>query len=110
MFTGEFGAELACVSIQKNWRMFKAKHAYTQLKFLMKKATIIQTWFRLHLMAKATKAKILELNSQSLQIWWEMMEQFKKWWTQIKKKKRIEIHINSYSISELKRMSMEKFL
>ena len=45
-----------------------------------------------------------------LDIWRDMMEMFKKRWHLIKKKKRIEIHINSYSISELKRMSMEKFL
>ena len=38
------------------------------------------------------------------------MEEFKKRWSSIKKRKRIEIHINSYSISELKRMSMEKFM
>jgi len=38
-------------------------------------------------MAKATKAKIEELNSESLQIWREMMEEFKKRWPLIKKKK-----------------------
>lgn len=61
-------------------------------------------------MVKATKAKIEELNSESLQVWREMMEEFKRRWPLIKKKKRVEIHINSYSIGELKRMSMEKFL
>jgi IQ domain-containing protein H len=39
-----------------------------------------------------------------------MMEEFKKKWTEIKRKRRIEIHINSLSIGEMKRMSMEKFL
>ena len=38
------------------------------------------------------------------------MEEFKNKWTEIKKKKRIEIHINSISIQEMKRISMEKFL
>lgn len=42
MFKGARGEELAIVSIQKNWRCFKAKSAYTQLKFLMNKAVIIQ--------------------------------------------------------------------
>jgi hypothetical protein len=39
-----------------------------------------------------------------------MMEEFKSKWTDIKKKKRIEIHINSISVQEMKRISMEKFL
>ena len=38
------------------------------------------------------------------------MEEFKAKWEDIKKKKRIEIHINSISVSEMKRISMEKFL
>lgn len=39
-----------------------------------------------------------------------MMEEFKNKWPEIKRKKRIEIHINSISVAEMKRMSMEKFL
>lgn len=38
-----------------------------------------------------------------------MQEEFKKRWGDIKKQKRVEIHINSYSISEMQRMSIEKF-
>ena len=39
-----------------------------------------------------------------------MMEEFKKKWVDIKRKKRVEIHINSISVQEMKRISMEKFL
>jgi hypothetical protein len=39
-----------------------------------------------------------------------MQEEFKERWSEIKRKKRIEIHINSNSMHELKRISMEKFL
>jgi hypothetical protein len=38
------------------------------------------------------------------------MQEFKQRWGTIKKRKRIEVHCNSLSIDELKRMSMEKFL
>lgn len=34
-------------------------------------------------------------------VWREMQEEFKKRWPEIKKQKRVEIHINSYSISEM---------
>ena len=37
-----------------------------------------------------------------------MQEEFKRCWPDIKKQKRVEIHINSYSVSELKRMTIEK--
>ena len=43
-------------------------------------------------------------------VWRQMMQEFKQKWSQIKKRRRVEIHINSLSIDELKRMSMEKFL
>jgi hypothetical protein len=39
-----------------------------------------------------------------------MQEEFKSKWNNIKKRKRVEVHINSMSIDELKRISMEKFL
>jgi IQ domain-containing protein H len=51
-----------------------------------------------------------ELTNESLFVWKEMMEEFKNKWQDIKRKKRIEIHVNSISVSEMKRMSMEKFL
>lgn len=39
-----------------------------------------------------------------------MMEEFRNGWSAIKNRKRVEIHINSLSIDEMKRISMEKFL
>ncbi len=45
-----------------------------------------------------------------MSLWREMQEEFKEKWSEIKRKKRIEIHINSNSMHELKRISMEKFL
>ena len=52
MFKGPRGPELAAITIQKNWRMYKAHTAYSQLKFLMEKAAIIQRRFRLFLFQK----------------------------------------------------------
>ena len=37
-----------------------------------------------------------------------MQEEFKNCWHDIKVNKRVEIHINSFSISEIKRMTVEK--
>lgn len=76
----------------------------------MVKATFIQRRFRLYQFQKQTKTKVEELNNESLFVWREMMEEFKRKWPDIKQKKRVEIHVNSISIAEIKRMSMEKFL
>jgi IQ domain-containing protein H len=38
-----------------------------------------------------------------------MQEEFKQCWPQMKSQKRVEIHINSYSIGEIRRLSIEKF-
>ena len=110
MFRGPRGPELAAITIQKNWRMYKAHTAYSQLKFLMQKATLIQRRFRLFLFQKHTKERVEEINASNLALWREMQEEFKARWPEIKRKKRIEIHINSLSCAELKRISMEKFL
>ena len=110
MFTGPNGPVMAVICVQKYWRGYKARSAYTQLRFLMQKAAVIQKAFRLFQMVKATKTKIEELNNESLFVWREMMEEFKKRWPDIRKKRRIEIHWNSLSIGDAKRLSMEKFM
>ena len=38
------------------------------------------------------------------------MDEFKQKWPLIKTRRRVEVHINSLSIEEVKRISMEKFL
>ena len=48
------------------------------------------------------------MNDQSRAVWRDMQEEFKNCWPEIKTQKRIEIHINSFSISEMKRMTIEK--
>lgn len=110
MFKGPEGPILAATVIQKNFRMFKARESYRHLLFLMKKATKIQRRFRLYLFQKQTKDKVEELTNESLFVWKEMMDEFKVKWPQIKNRRRVEVHINSLSIEELKRISMEKFL
>lgn len=50
------------------------------------------------------------MNNENLFVWKEMQEEFKMKWPNIKKRKRVEVHINSMSVDEIKRISMEKFL
>ena len=41
--------------------------------------------------------------------WNDMQSEFKKAWPYIKQNKRIEIHINSFTISQMQRASVEKY-
>lgn len=51
-----------------------------------------------------------ELNNESMFVWKEMMQEFRQKWPMIKQRRRVEVHINSFSVEEIKRISMEKFL
>ena len=107
-YKGPNGPVLAAIKVQTTWRRHKAFSAFAHLKFLMLKATIIQRKYRLYQLKKSTKQKVFQLNEQSRQVWRDMQDEFKRCWPEIKTKKRIEIHINSFSIDELKRKSIEK--
>ena len=58
MFKGPNGPVLATIKIQTAWRRHKAFSAFSQLKFLMLKATLIQRKYRLYQLKKSTKLKI----------------------------------------------------
>lgn len=107
-FKGPMGPVLAAIHIQKNYRRFKAYSAYAQLKYLMEKATVIQRRYRLYQLKKSTRMRVRELQKESMAVWREMQEEFKHKWGDIKKSKRVEIHINSFSLSELQRLTIEK--
>jgi hypothetical protein len=107
-FKGPNGPVLATIKIQTAWRRHKAFSAFQQLKFLMNKATIIQRKFRLFQLKKSTKVKVNQINQEAMSIWREMQAEFKRCWPELKKQKRIEIHINSFSVSCMKRMSISK--
>ena len=74
----------------------------------MEKATVIQRRYRLYQLKKSTRMRVNELQKESMQVWREMQDEFKLKWGEIKKAKRVEIHINSFSLSELQRMTIEK--
>ncbi len=71
---------------------------------------IIQKRVKIYLYQKLTKDRVEEINNENLFVWREMMDDFKAKWPTIRSQKRIEIHINSLSIYELQRISMNKFL
>lgn len=109
MFKGPNGPVLATIKIQTAWRRYKAYNSFGQLKHLMRMATILQRRYRLFQLKKSTMLKIKKLREESFKVWEEMQEEFKQCWPAIKQNRRVEIHINSYSVSEMRRMSLEKY-
>lgn len=107
-FKGPGGHQMAAIVIQKSWRGYKSSHNFRQLKFLMKKATIIQRKYRLYSLKSKTGKKMKDLRNEQMRLWTIMQDEFKSQWSFIKNQKRIEIHLNSFSMAERKRMTMEK--
>ena len=100
---------MAAIAIQKTWRYFKAYSNFMQLKFLMNKATIIQRRYRLWQLKNQTQKKLKKLRVDSIKVWGDMQNEFSNSWPSIRRNRRIEIHINSFTISEIQRLSIEKF-
>ena len=71
---------------------------------------VIQKYARVYLFRRETKAQISQKNEKILQDFHRLTENFKKDWRDIRGKRRVEIHINSFSFDELKRLSMNKHI
>ena len=110
LFKGPNGKELAAIVIQKNVRMYQVYTEYNRTKFFKNKVKIIWRCYLMYRLKMKTRLAIEHKFRDHLYVWREMMQEFKKKWPEIKRKRRVEIHINSLSITEMKRLSMEKFL
>lgn len=64
-YKGPNGPVLAATKLQTCWRRHKAHSAFSQLRFLMEKATVIQRKYRLYMLKKQTKDKVGQFNEQS---------------------------------------------
>lgn len=102
--------EAFVLRIQKFYRMYKAKKNFLLEKNKLKKIKKIQRKFRLTKINRLAKLIIEEKRDEKFSIWKKMMFQFRKNWSFIKTSSRVEIHINSYSFSNYKNCTMEKFL
>ena len=69
MFKGPAGHQLAATMIQKIWKGYRAFSNFKQLKFLMKKATIIQRRYRLYQLKSKTNKKLKQLRKDQMDVW-----------------------------------------
>lgn len=109
-YQGESGKLKAIIKIQSTWRMYKTQKAYKDLMDLMNNAKTIQRAFRRFLHVKNMRKQAASKFKEKMNEWKNIQQKFKSEWPSIKKNKRIEIHISSLSIDELRRLTMDKFL
>ena len=109
MYKGARGRENAAIKIQSFWRMFRAMRNYLRMRILIQKITIIQQNFRVYLKHKETIKKIKERSHEQFESYKNRMESFKSDWQEIKLRKRIEIHINSFNF-DVKFISLNIFI
>ena len=109
-YQGEPGKLKAVIKIQSTWRMYKTQKAYKDLMDLMANAKVIQRAFRRFLQVKNMRKQAASKFKDKMNEWKLIQQKFKKDWPSIKNSKRVEIHISSLSIDELRRLTMDKFL
>lgn len=90
--------------------MKKQQIQYNKMQDILKKIKLIQTMWKCYLKLKNTRETIRNNMLKLIERFEERQAVFKKNWEQIKLEKRVEIHINSLSMAEIKRLTTEKFL
>ncbi|EGR31111.1 IQ calmodulin-binding motif family protein, putative, partial [Ichthyophthirius multifiliis] len=107
-YRGTQGKIKAATKIQSVWRMYKSLKEYQRIQIMVQKVKFIQSQFRLFINKKQTRKKIIIKNQWEIDFHKTLQQKFKEDWNILKHKNRVEIHINSFSFDELKRLSMEK--
>ena len=93
----------AAIRIQSEWRCYKGKNSFKQLKVIISKTQKIQNAMRLWLNVKRTKEVIRKKEEAYNEQYQLLQEMLLHNWSRIKREKRVEVHIASLNIpNELK--------
>ena len=92
---GPNAEDMAATRIQAYWRMFRCMRAYKRIQMLLKRVSTIQKAAKNFLRYKKTLGMIRERKEGYYLKYKTLNEEFKKEWPEIKKKRRVEIHIAS---------------
>ncbi|KRX06754.1 Protein kinase-like domain [Pseudocohnilembus persalinus] len=107
-YNGEQGKLRAILKIQSTIRMFLGRKQFEKYLSFYRKVKKIQNCAKIYLGFKRTKKRIQQKNEQIYQQFQELQARFKEEWGIIQNKQRIEVHINSFSFDEIKRITMQK--
>lgn len=100
----------AARKIQSVWRGFLGRRDYRRLKILIGKVVTIQRVWKGWGEGRKGRELRKKRAEKEYDAFLERMEEFKRDWPEIKLKRRVEVHICSFSFEEMKRLTMEKFV
>ena len=89
--------------------MKEAQKKCRKLRIVLRKIKYIQRWFRIWNDKKKLKKNVIVNNRNTYKSFLELQSWFQSEWPYIKDTGRVEIHYNSMGLSELQKLSMDKF-
>ncbi|CAD8179992.1 unnamed protein product [Paramecium octaurelia] len=109
LYKSKDGQVQAATKISALFKGYQARKNYQRLKIMVEKVIIIQRSMRVSLFRKKVQKQIIKNNNYMLERFKNRQNVFKEEWPFIKLQQRFEIHLNSFSFEEIKRLSMDKF-
>ncbi|CAD8086017.1 unnamed protein product [Paramecium sonneborni] len=109
LYKSKDGQIQAATKISAYYRGYQARKNYYRLKIMVEKVIIIQRSMRVSLFRKKVQKQIIKNNNFMLERFKNRQNVFKEEWSYLKLQQRFEIHLNSFSFEEIKRLSMDKF-
>ncbi|KAL4463088.1 hypothetical protein ABPG74_007089 [Tetrahymena malaccensis] len=108
LYKGPDGLNKAAIRIQSVWKGYICLKQYERLKVMIEKVKLIQRYIRLFQNKKRTQNIIRNKGQDDIDYVKVLQMKLMQDWPVLKLKSRVEIHINTFSYDELKRLSMEK--
>lgn len=109
-FTGIKAEENAVRFLQVFWKSLRLLRRKKKVVLQNKLAKRIQQTWRIYKLYKNTKQTIKSNFNDFVDDYADLLKKFKKQWPDIKGIERVEIHLNSFSYSEMQRLTIENFL
>ena len=100
----------AARKVQSTWRGYLGRRDFRRLRILIGKVRTIQRAWKGWEDGKRGREERRRRGEEEYDSFLQRMEEFKRDWPEIKLKRRIEVHICSFSFEEMRRLTMEKFV
>ena len=101
--------DIFAIKIQKKFRQYLSRIKAMELRFELMQIIKIQSWFRHVITYHQVQQMLSEYRETKLQNYNTMLNTFKEDWNVLTEMTRIEIHINSYSFSNYKNTTIDKY-
>ena len=100
----------AAKMVQSVWRGFLGRRDFRRLRILIGKVRTIQRAWKGWEEGRRGREERRKRAEEEYERFLQRMEEFKRDWAEIKLKRRVEVHICSFSFEEMRRLTMEKFV